>query len=168
MLNVAETDIPVTQPTQASLSKAERKRLYLSARLSGSSITEASRIAGIHRKTGHNYERIRKQAESDDKALEAQRLAIATKDEVELEMSRLMKEAEYPADRIKAAQVLNATRGYNAPTRALNVTVTAPAGVLSWLDQLDARMLPGNDSENAPADPTLPSPNPNPPKQIGE
>lgn len=153
----------VAEQATAQLTRLDRTRLYWAQRQDGQSVADSARIAGISRQTGWRLEKVRREqtiGEAVEKASHARVVPVLRKQEACERLTKLAETAEAERDRINAIALLGRFQGYEAPTVTMSITV--PTGVVSWLDQLDARLLPNTttpqlDEHTQPALPAAPA-----------
>ena len=125
MTDVRRTDAGF-QPTQL-----DKRTAFYTARKNGASITQAAKLAGIHRDTGTRWaaeEKIR------STQLEARSGAVATKQEIAAKLTEIgLHDPDVaPRDRVNAVATLSKVMGYDAPTRSEQIIVHA--SVAQWVD----------------------------------
>lgn len=136
-MNVQEANTSGNPPSnrtvrsvKSTATRGEKRLAFNVAMRNGSTIAEASRIAGISRTSGNSWAKQFRAAEG----LQRERDAIASKTEVAERLTALMRDPEVPPPyQVQAAAQHSRLMGYDAPSRSQIEVRSVPASVESWM-----------------------------------
>lgn len=102
-------------PAAFEPNQLDKRTAFYTARRNGVSITQASKMVGIHRDTGTRWEAEAKVREAQ---LTARGVVIATKQDIAAELTRigLHDDQVAPRDKVNALATASKVLGYDAPT----------------------------------------------------